>query len=98
MLKRLKCYSTLKAGRKDSTIKMDKYDDIYSFLGKKFRCSYCSKEHYIPTEIVESGKDAVDILPLVVEKISNGRNILLLADDITYAVAGQKIQAVFLWS
>ena len=34
---------------------MFKHDyDIYSLLGKRFNCPYCKREHYIPTELVES--------------------------------------------
>ena len=72
---------------------IDDYD-IYSFLGKEFRCPYCNKKHYIPTKIVESKKDAIAALPSLIEKIGKGKNILLLADDITYAVAGERIDKV----
>ena len=73
---------------------MDNYD-IYSLLGKRFKCSFCNKEHYIPTEFVESRKGAMSILSSLIEKINKGRSILLLADDITYVVAGEKIETIF---
>ena len=66
----------------------------YSLLGKRFNCPYCKTEHYIPTELVESRKGAIAVLPLLIQGVSEGRNLLLLADDITYGVAGEKIEAV----
>lgn len=79
---------------RDKQSQIDDYD-IYSFLGKEFRCSYCNKKHYIPTKIVESKKDAITVFPSLIERVGRGKNILLLADDITYAVAGEKIERVF---
>ena len=73
---------------------MDDYD-IYSLIGKRFSCPCCKREHYIPTELVESGKGVISVLPSQIEGIVEGRNILLLADDITYAVAGEEIEAIF---
>jgi len=77
--------------------KQDKKDDydVYSLLGKKFPCPYCKREHYLPIEMIENKKGAISMLPSLTEKVSKGKSILLLSDNITYAVAGEKVQTIF---
>jgi glycerol-1-phosphate dehydrogenase [NAD(P)+] len=65
--------------------------DIYTVLGKSFTCKYCGRIHRIPTKKVLMEEDALPKLPrFIFSLIPKAKNILLLADEITYQVAGDK--------
>ena len=67
--------------------------EIYKFLGKEFKCPYCGKIHKIGVKKIESGN--IDCLPDFISKIiGKNKKILILADNITYRVAGEKIENI----
>ncbi|MFB3897186.1 MAG: iron-containing alcohol dehydrogenase [bacterium] len=64
--------------------------DIYKVLGKSFRCKYCGRTHLIPTKKVLMEENALIKLPRFIGSlIPKANTILLLADEITFQVAGE---------
>ena len=63
--------------------------NILSLLGKHFTCPYCGEEHYIPTRRVIIQENALSLLPSFLSSLIEGKNVLLLCDNITYDVAGR---------
>jgi len=70
--------------------------NINSLLNKKFTCSSCNREHFIPTQAVVTQKNAISNLPSFIERLLPEKNpsILILSDDITYEIAGKKCEKI----
>ncbi len=69
------------------------YMNIYKYLGKEFKCEYCGNTHKINIKFIEKGK--VEEIPEILKKYLPQENkILILADNITYEVAGKKIENI----
>lgn len=68
--------------------------DIYSLLDRKFNCPFCEKEHYIPIKLIFIGEDAISRIPYLISTLVRGKRILILSDEITYRVAGNKCEEV----
>ena len=68
--------------------------NIARFLNKKFTCSSCNREHFIPTQEVISKKNACAELPSFLQRLMPDKslNILILSDAITYEIAGEKCE------
>lgn len=61
--------------------------DLNSYLDRRFQCS-CGKEHYAPLKAVRIGEGALGELPVYVKKYGF-RSVCLVADGITYRIAGR---------
>ena len=68
--------------------------NVYSFLGKKFTCPFCPKEHCIPIQKLITEKEAICSLFTIIYSLIKGKKILILSDDNTYEVAGRKCAEV----
>jgi len=68
--------------------------DMYSLLNKRFICSFCGREHYIPTKKVITKKGAISLLPSFISDLIKGKKVLILSDNITYDVAGKRCKEI----
>jgi len=66
--------------------------DIYSLLDKRFICSFCGREHYIPIKRIITKKGAISLLSSFLLDLVKGRRVLILSDNITYDVAGKRCE------
>lgn len=66
--------------------------DIYSFLGREFACPYCQRTHRIPVKKIVTSENAFSRLPGFINGLVRKKNLraCLLADEITWEVAGRK--------
>lgn len=65
--------------------------NIHKFLGKEFDCEYCGKRHKIDVKFIEKGSTE-KISEVVSRNFGEKIKILLLSDNITYNVAGERIK------
>jgi len=68
---------------------LDKYLSP-QFLGKQFSCT-CGRTHEIPVQYIYVGKQAKKRLPEVKKKFCLGEKALIVADSITYSLAGEEL-------
>ena len=68
--------------------------NIYSFLGKKFACPLCPKEHHIPIRKLITEKGVIPSLSPIISSLVKGKKILILSDKNTDKVAGRKCAEV----
>jgi len=55
--------------------------DIHSLLNKRFICSFCGREHYIPIKKIVTKKRAVSLLSAFLLDLVKGRRVLILSDN-----------------
>ncbi|MGB9642943.1 MAG: iron-containing alcohol dehydrogenase [Candidatus Ratteibacteria bacterium] len=72
---------------------MEKFD-INRYFGKSFCCPCCHSKHEIPVKKVLTKTGAIFLLPAVISDMITGKNILILCDDNTYKVAGEKCEKI----
>lgn len=60
----------------------------HDLLGRTFDCK-CGRSHRVPTRKIIYTQDALEQLPSVLGKLFEGRNIVLVADERTWNVAGR---------
>ena len=60
---------------------------LAQYLDRHFQCG-CGKEHYAPLKMVRIGKNALEELPEGIRRLGYG-NVFLIADRITYEIAGK---------
>ena len=62
------------------------YEEI---LGGGFECA-CGRRHEVPVKRIVYSEDALDSVPDVLADITEGRRVVVIADERTWAVAGEK--------
>lgn len=67
--------------------------DIYKYLGKEFKCDYCGRRHKVGIKFIEKGK-IEEISEILKKYLPQKNKILILSDNITYEVAGEKIENI----
>ena len=65
--------------------------NLPSLLGQTLACT-CDVEHMIPTQAIVLQSKALDQVASVCTTHLPGQQVLLVADETTYAVAGQQVQ------
>lgn len=70
--------------------------NVYPYLGREFRCPCCKMKHRIPIKRVENKSGAIQQIGDFLSSVANPakRRILLLADNITWEVAGKRCQRI----
>ncbi len=63
--------------------------DINSYLGKEFLCGECGKRHRVALKYIHEG-GAGELGPFLEDVFGTGKEVLLLADNITWEAAGKK--------
>lgn len=61
------------------------------FLGRKWECGDCGREHFVPTKWVNISEGAFAILPKLVSQIGHNQVAVVVADEITWKVAGGEV-------
>jgi len=64
---------------------------LSDFLGRKWVCEYCGKEHFVPTKWVHVGEDAFALLHDLGRQVERNRAVSVVADEITWKVAGEAV-------
>lgn len=64
---------------------------ISDFLGQRWRCEECGKEHHVPTKWVQISEGAFSTVPELGKMAGRSRTALIVADEITWEVAGKKV-------
>ncbi len=64
---------------------------IDNFLGRKWECEDCGREHFVPTKWVNISEDAFALLPKLVSQIGHNQVAIVVADEITWKVAGGEV-------
>jgi len=75
---------------------MDSLDvtNLGATLGKTFACS-CGKDHTIPVQEIIYEENALDRLPDVCRKYVKGQSVVIIADERTGQVAGDRAYQIF---
>ena len=70
--------------------------DLNSLLNKRFTCSYCKKEHFIPTREVVTRQNALLELPQFLDRLleKSTKPVLILSDEITYTFAAKRAEEI----
>ena len=61
------------------------------FLGRKWVCEYCGKEHFVPTKWVQIGEGAFELLHELGKRVGHDQTVSVVADEITWKVAGEMV-------
>jgi len=61
------------------------------FLGRKWVCEYCGKEHFVPTKWVHIGEGAFSLLHDLGRQVEREQTVSVVADEITWKVAGEAV-------
>ncbi len=64
---------------------------LNEFLGRKWVCEYCGKEHLVPTKWVHIGEGAFALLRELGKQVGSDPTVLVVADEITWEVAGETV-------
>ncbi len=73
--------------------KMGHDEKLSRLLGSSFDCS-CGSHHVVPTDHLVFDSEAFARVPSIVNKITDGRNCLLVADTRTYGAAGIEVEKI----
>jgi len=70
---------------------MDSIDvtNLGAYLGKTFACP-CGKDHTVPVQEIIYDENALDQLPEICRKYVNGNSVVVIADERTWQVAGER--------
>jgi glycerol-1-phosphate dehydrogenase [NAD(P)+] len=61
------------------------------FLGRKWVCEHCGKEHFVPTKWVHIGEGAFELLCELGKQVERSRAVSVVTDEITWKVAGERV-------
>jgi len=67
------------------------FSEFGAFLGRRWKCRFCGLEHYVPTEWVSTARGSLDALPNFADQIARDRTAVVVADEITWGIAGERI-------
>ncbi len=70
------------------------WETATKLLGQRWQCPHCGQEHAVPTRWVEAEPDALAHLPSRLAALDAQGKVLVVADDITWEVAGRKVAAL----
>jgi glycerol-1-phosphate dehydrogenase [NAD(P)+] len=64
---------------------------VDNFLGRKWQCDECGKQHFVPTKWVKVSEDAFKALREFGQRFSHNQEAIVVADEITWEVAGETV-------
>lgn len=64
---------------------------VENFLGRKWQCEECGKQHSVPTKWVKVSENAFKALHEFQQRLSHSQEAIVVADEITWEVAGEMV-------
>jgi len=65
--------------------------EIGNFLGRRWRCEDCGREHFVPTKWISISEGTFLSLPNLASQARRNQVAIVIADEITWKVAGEEV-------